>query len=92
MSNPNFYLCDICGARTPEKLRLFIVTGREPDPSGNGSEDDGQYVDLCHDHAILLVKQLLKRQGAPNMRRIADHEAGKRAIELIKDEKRRQLQ
>ena len=40
--------CDGCGKQNIlEHAKLFIITGRSMDPSGNGYEDDGDYVHLC---------------------------------------------
>ncbi len=55
MANANFYLCDVCGAKTQQRLDVF--TGREMECSGS-YEDVSECVDLCAEHlkeALLCV-------------------------------------
>lgn len=59
MAIPDFHLCDICGGNAMQKP-LFVKTGSESDPSGNGSEDAGFYVDLCYEHAYAALKQVVR--------------------------------
>jgi hypothetical protein len=44
MSNPNFYLCDVCGEQT--KFRAYVVYDRRMDAAGS-MDDDVLVADLC---------------------------------------------
>lgn len=73
-------LCDICGAKLPEQLTLFVPTGT----SWNGveSEVDGKHVDLCHAHLHAMVKGVLKPE------RVTDYDLGKRMVGWYANQKR----
>lgn len=46
MSEPDYYLCDVCKAQVPRRARVSIATGRYTDPAGS-TDDVGFNVDLC---------------------------------------------
>lgn len=46
MANPNYYLCDICGASVPKECRVHLATGRQMDPAGS-MDDVGFHADFC---------------------------------------------
>lgn len=79
MSIPDFFLCDVCGARVPKALRLNVVTDRYHD--GVENVNDGGDVDLCHDHMQAYLKSELRPNGQP------DYEAGKSLLKWIKCQK-----
>ena len=72
MSKPDFLLCDICGAKVPESLTMFIPTDTHFD--GLETVVDGKRIDLCHAHLHAMVKSVLKKGGAP------DYELGTRLV------------
>jgi len=80
MSSPDFYLCDICGERVPQKLRMWITTGREMDAAGS-MDDVGSTLDLCHKHAIRMLELLLKDKDNPIR---SDYDQGKRLLETVR--------
>lgn len=82
--NPDFYLCDICGGKLPEKLRFFVTTGR----SWNGveNEDDGEHVDLCHTCAVAALQELLTHAIGPGPAAVDEHQ-GKRLLAWVKRRK-----
>ena len=49
MVSPDFYLCDLCGARVEEKLRIYVATDRRMDAAGS-MDDVGEQLDLCPRH------------------------------------------
>lgn len=54
--------CDRYGEKSSEG-GLTVVTGRSMDPSGNGYDDDVQYVDLCENCLLSWAKKSIKKIG-----------------------------
>lgn len=79
MANADFLLCDVCGARVPTPLRIEALVGRQMCPSGNGSEDVVELVDLCHSHAVEVIRMLVARNS----------DAGKRLVEFSRKKVKR---
>lgn len=55
--------CDRCGKKISENGSIEVVTGRSMDPSGNGYDDDLQYIDLCFSCLQLWAKKSMKKIG-----------------------------
>ncbi len=55
-------LCNRCGkqAKGDSFAHLFVTTGRSMDASGNGYEDDGDYVDACAGCLQVWLRKELK--------------------------------
>lgn len=80
---PDFYLCDVCGERVPEKDRFFAAT----DYVHNGIENvtEGKHLDLCSKHLVAVIRILIGyREGT-----IESFEAGKKVIAAVEDLKRK---
>jgi len=82
---PDFNLCDCCGAQTPKNQRIFIATAPGgPCPSGNGSlPDEGKCSDLCGLCACAIVKKLLDTVNSDGHRIDADFARGVRVLRMI---------
>lgn len=79
MSVPNFNLCEVCGARTTERNRIFVATG--VCRNGPETEPTGENIDLCETHAMKAVDKLVHKDE-PNPLHY-DHEQGKRLLKYI---------
>lgn len=62
MSNPEFYLCDICEERIPKDFRLYVETGTQMDGAGD-TESVGFYLDLCGKCYKKLLINILNGYG-----------------------------
>lgn len=54
-----FYTCDSCGAKLPQKQRLAVRIDRRMDAAGD-MEDEYEHVDLCFDCLRSVSEELLK--------------------------------
>jgi hypothetical protein len=64
----------------PEKLRLYVTVGREMEPSGS-YEDVEKHVDICHKHAIEIIRRLMKDENNP---RLCDHDKSRALCDLVR--------
>jgi hypothetical protein len=83
--NPDFKLCDICGARAPITGQLHVEVGLKPDGNG-GKWSESIPVDLCEFHKTRALEHLLTE---PNKVGLADHEAGRRLCTWARDQGRK---
>jgi hypothetical protein len=78
MATANFYICDVCGEHVPLGQRFFVAT----DYTFNGIENvtDGQYVDLCGEHLVAIIKGLCGN----GIGRIKSFPMGNKVLEELK--------
>ena len=53
----DFYLCDVCKAKTDKKHRLYFTVDRKMDAAGS-MDDVTEIVDLCPFHMKTLIEAL----------------------------------
>jgi hypothetical protein len=83
MANPDFNLCDGCGAHVPQELRFFVATERGLDAAGS-NETTGEHADLCNRCSVIALRLLLRLPKGG-----LDFEAGRRVLDWIKNHGRK---
>ena len=75
MADPNYRLCDICGAQVATADRLSVATGWIY--GGPSTEAGYDRLDLCPTHMACAIRMLLE---VPGKGMVNDHDVGKRLM------------
>lgn len=63
-------VCDVCGSEVPYHVPVVIVKAREPDPSGNGFQEDRKHYDVCHSCVNRMATRLSMLSMFPELGKV----------------------